>query len=150
MAKPFCPRLSEASDLLPLLRGHLINAANRCPLPAGMTLELLPIVDDGIFGYELSPDRGANTYLMFGRDEEGHPALRTTSFGNDAAGALRLVAMDGRTLSRTPHERPGAAHQRTVRYADWSAAADAAFAELLTLFPERPRRPIAIREHAHR
>ncbi|MGI8895710.1 MAG: hypothetical protein ACR2HE_08685, partial [Casimicrobiaceae bacterium] len=61
MSQFSCPRLSEAKHLLPFLRSHLIAAAPRFPLSAGLTLELLPLVEDGLFGYELVPDRQMHT-----------------------------------------------------------------------------------------
>ena len=59
----FCPRLSEAKTFLPLLRAELLAAAPRHTLPLGLSLELLPIAEDGLFGYELVPDR--ETRRMF-------------------------------------------------------------------------------------
>jgi len=150
MARTFCPRLSEARTLLPLLRGHLAAAASRNPLPVGLTVELLPIVEDGLFGYELVPDRDAHTYLTIGCNAQGEPVLRKTSFGNGAPDALQLVAVDGRVLSRSELAVRHDTQQRDSRFADWPAAADMAFAQLLGLFPGRPRRPVTFREHAHR
>ena len=75
----FYPRLSEARHLLPLLRSHLVAAASRYPLPAGLMLELLPIVEDGLFGYELVPDRNTHTYVTIGCNAQGEPRLRRTS-----------------------------------------------------------------------
>ena|SRR5204863_6711708 len=58
----FCPRLSEATRLLPLIRSHLVAVASECPL--GTALDLVPIAEDGLFGYELVPDGEAHTYLI--------------------------------------------------------------------------------------
>jgi len=40
--------------------------------------------------------------------------------------------------------------QRDAHFADWPGAAEAAFAQLLILFPERPRRPVVLHENMHR
>ena len=75
MSTTFCPRLSEARHLLPLLRSHLIAAASRYPLATGMALDLLPIVEDGLFGYELVPDRDAHTYVTIGCNATGRAGI---------------------------------------------------------------------------
>ena len=51
-------------------------AASRYPLAAGLSLDLLPIVEDGLFGYELSPDRDTHTYVTIGCNAQGEPVLR--------------------------------------------------------------------------
>jgi hypothetical protein len=150
MAESYCPRLSEARDLLPQLRAHLIAAASRCPLPAGLVLELLPIVEDGLFGYELSPVSSTHTYVTIGCNAQGQPMLRRTSYGNAAPDVLQLATLDGRVLSRGERAARHGTQQRDSRCPDWPAAADSAFAQLHALFPGRPRRPVAIRQHAHR
>ena len=50
MAGSLYPRLSQAKDLLPKIRAHLIDAASRHSLPAGFSLDLVPIVEDGLVG----------------------------------------------------------------------------------------------------
>ena len=144
----FCPRLSEARQLLPLLRSHLIAAASRHPLAAGLALDLLPIVEDGLFGYELLPDREAHTYVTLGCNRQGEPVLRKTLYG--APNTLQLVAVNGHILSRSERAARYSTRQRDYHFADWPAAVDAAWAHLLALFPERPRQPVAVREHRHR
>jgi hypothetical protein len=146
----FRPRLSEARHLLPLLRSHLVAAATLYPLPSGLAVDLLPIVEDGLFGYELVPDRVTHTYVTIGCNEQGEPVLRKTVNGVGVPNALRLVAVNGNQLSgteRAEHYRP---LQRDARLPDWAAAAETALAQLLTLFPQRPRRPITFRENWHR
>ena len=66
MLPAFAPRLAEAKTLLPLLRRELVLAAPRYTLPTDVALELLPIVEEGIFGYELVPERRTRTYLTIG------------------------------------------------------------------------------------
>ena len=144
----FCPRLSQARHLLPLLRSHLIAAASRYPLAAGLALDLLPIVEDGLFGYELLPDREAHTYVTLGCNQKGEPVLRKTLYG--APNTLQLVAVNGHILSRSERAARYSTQQRDDRFADWPAAAESAWEHLLSLFPERPRQPVAVREHMHR
>ncbi len=145
-----CPRLSEAKELLPLVRGHLVATASRYPLPTGMGLDLLPIVEAGLFGYEFVPDRKAHTYLTIGCDAQGAPIVRKTFYGVGAPDALQLVALEGHILSRSERAARCRVQQRDVHFDDWAAAAEAAWAQLAGLFPERPRQPIALRENAHR
>src|SRR5437870_7670163 len=149
MSECVYPRLSQARDFLPVLRAHLVVAASHQPLPVGLTLDLLPIVEEGLFGYELVSDRKTHTYLTIGCNARGEPILRKTTYG-DTSNALRLVALDGRILSRTERSARYHVRQRDTTCSDWSAAAESTFAELLTLFPERPRQLMALRDHAHR
>src|SRR5437867_2684651 len=81
MSKCFYPRLSEAKHFLPLLRGHFIAAASRYPLPVGLSLDLLPIVEDGLFGYELVPNRKIHIYLTIGCNAQGESTVRKTVCG---------------------------------------------------------------------
>jgi len=150
LSKSFCPRLSEARHLLPVLRSHLIAAAPRYPLAAGLALDLLPIVEDGLFGYELVPDRNTHTYLIIGCNAQGEPVLRKTSYGVGAPDALELVALNGHILSRSERAARYRTQQRDHHFPDWPAAADSAWAELLFLFPEWPRQLVAVRENVHR
>jgi hypothetical protein len=149
MRRSFCPRLSEAQYLLPLLRSHLVAAAFRYPLPAGLALDLLPIVDDGLFGYELIPDRNTHSYVTIGCNAQGEPMLRKTSYGVGAPNTLQLVGVNGQ-LSKSARASRYGTQQRDSRFSDWASAADSAWAHLFSLFPERPRQAVAVREHAHR
>jgi hypothetical protein len=146
----FCPRLSEARHLLPLLRSHLAAAATRYPLPSGLALNLLPIVEDGLFGYELVPDRATHTYVTVGCNAQGEPVLRKTLYGVGASNGLRLVAVDGNRLTRSERAEQYRTLQRDAPFPDWTTAAEAAFAQLLALFPQRPRRPTTLPENVHR
>ena len=150
MLYPSCPRLSEAKHFLPLLRRHLVEGAGAYPLPAGLSLDLLPIVEDGLFGYELVPDRDTHTYLTVGCNARGDPVLRRTRYGDGAPSALQLVAMDGHLLSRSVRAARYRLQQRDTCFADLESAAHATWAQLLALFPQRPRRPVIVREHWHR
>ena len=150
MSGSFCPRLSEARHLLPLLRSHLVAAAACYPLPVGLTIDLVPIVEDGLFGYELVPDRQTHTYVTIGCNAQGEPVLRKTSYGLGAANALQLVAVNGHLQSRGERATRFSIQQRDAHFVDWPAAAEAAWAQLLVLFPGRPRQPAAVREHVHR
>ena len=99
MPAPSWPRLSDAKTLLPHLRAHLAGAAPRYSLPVNIAIDLLPIAEDGLFGYELVPDRNTHTYLTIGCCETGEALLRST-MGADAPSALRLAAVDGKAVSR--------------------------------------------------
>jgi hypothetical protein len=68
-SRPVLPRLSEAQRFLPLLRGHLLSAAARRPLAT--TFDVVPIVEDELFGYELVPDRKTQSYLIIGCNPQG-------------------------------------------------------------------------------
>ena len=150
MSTSFCPRLSEARHLLPLVRSHIIAVASRYPLPTGLALDLLPIVEDGLFGYELLPDRNTHTYVSIGCNAHGEPVLRKTLYGVGAPNALQLVAVNGPILSRSERAARYSTQQRDSNFPDWTAAAESAWAQLLFLFPERPRQLVAVREHVHR
>jgi len=150
MPSAFCPRLSEARHLLSLIRGYIVAAASRYPLPTGMGLNLLPIVEDGLFGYELVPDRKAHTYLTIGCDARGAPVVRKTLYGVDAPNDLQLVAVNGHMLSRTERAARYSIRQRDSHFIDWSAAAESAWAQLVILFPAAPRQPIVLPENVHR
>ena len=129
------PRLSAAKDLLPLIRDHLDAARARWPLAT--VLELVPIVEDGLFGYELVPDREAHTYLILGRNGQGIPVLRTTTYGVGAPVSLHLLAVDGRLLSRSERAARNGIKSRDYPFPDWTAAAESACMQLRALFPGR-------------
>jgi hypothetical protein len=150
VSRAFCPRLAEAPPLLARVRAHLGASAARYPLPTGMVLDLLPIVEDGLFGYELVPDRRTHTYLTIGCNARGEPVVRKTLYDVGTANALQLVAANGRILPRSERASRHAVRQRDHHFLDWSAAAEAAWAQLVLLFPGRPRQPIVLRETVHR
>jgi hypothetical protein len=150
VSRAFCPRLAEAPHLLARVRAHLRTSACRYSLPTGTKLDLLPIVEDGLFGYELVPDCRTHTYLTIGCDARGEPVVRKTLYDVDTANALQLVAANGRILSRSERAARCPVRQRDRHFLDWSAAAEAVWAQLALLFPGRPRQPITLRENVHR
>jgi hypothetical protein len=76
--------------------------------------------------------------------------LRKTSYGVGAPNALELVAVNGRILSRNERAARYSTQRRDHHFPDWPAAAESAWAELLFLFPGRPRQSVVVREHVHR
>lgn len=142
------PRLSEAAHLLPLISGHLDASAWRHPYCA--SLQLLPIVEDGLFGYELVPARDTHTYVIIGRNAEGRPSLRTVSYGSGGSEVLQMVAVQGRLLSRHERALRYSVKSRDAVFADWHAAANAACAQLRMLFPQLDDAPANTPQHAHR
>ena len=150
MSRSFFPRLSQATDLLPVIRAHLVAAASRHQLPEGFSVDLLPIVDDGIFGYELLPQRETHTYLTMGCDNGGKPVLRKCLYCAEAPSALRLATVNGRVLTPGELEAWHRIQPRDFPCPDWASAAQAVWREFATLFPEGPRRPIEIHDARHR
>jgi len=146
-SQPFRPRLSEACRLLPLIRSYLVAAA---PRSLATALELVPIVEDGLFGYELVADPETHIYPIVGCNAQGAPVLRRNSYGFGAPGALRVVAVNGRLLSRSGRPVCYSIQRRDSLFADWLAAAESAWAQLLPLFPGRPRQTLVLHEAANR
>src|SRR5215471_9246989 len=145
----YCPRLSEAKELLPLIRSHLAGAASRNPLPGGLSLDLIPIVDDGLFGYELVPDRETRAFLTIGCNGTGVPMLRKTSYGVDASNGLRLASSHGLAVQRN------ASPLRPVRdgdsyFSDWSSAIASLWSQLAVQAGDKPRQLVTVNEGAHR
>jgi len=147
--EPGCPRLSQAKILLPLLRVELGGAASHYSLPAGLEVDLLPIVEDGLFGYEVLPNRDTHTYVTLGADADGAPVVRKNLYCSSSPSALRLAAASGRTLMQHELDAWDEIEQRDTRYPDWPSAAAAVWAELAKLFAERPRHTISIRDAGH-
>ena len=150
MQSRYCPRLSEAKILLPMLRAQLVAAAPRYSLPIGLSLDLLPIVEDGLFGYELVPDRSTDTYFTIGFCATGEAVLRRTESCTNAPSVLRLAAVDGKSVAGTNSHPGNSALQRDSRFGELSDAVDSAFSQLATLFPERPRKPVQLQANVHR
>ena len=146
-SQSFCPRLSEAGHLLPLIRGYLVAAA---PRPLATTLDLVPIVEDGLFGYELLPDSETHICPILGCNAQGEPVLRKNWYDAGAPDALHLVAANGRLLSRSERAARYGIQRRDSKFPDWSAAAEAAWAQLLILFSDVPRQAPILRENTHR
>jgi len=141
MARALYPLLSQAATILPLVRGHITAAAGRSSLPLGFSLDMLPILEEELLGYELAPVSVAETCLTLGCKPDGEPVLRKETLTNAPAGALQLVALDGRMIARTSRELPSRSGRRDLRFPDWPSAARFACAELETLFTGAPRRP---------
>jgi hypothetical protein len=144
--RSYCPRLSEASELLALIRGHLVAAA---PRPLATTIDLVPIVEDDLFGYELVPERDLRVYPIIGRNAQDEPVLRVTSFG-DRAKRLHLVRSNGGLRFQGGRATPSDIRTKDTSYPDWRAAAEAAWSYLRTPSSDlRGQAPIR-RERAHR
>jgi len=144
------PRLSEAKTLLPLLRAKLASAAAARTLPVDVSVGLLPLVEDGLFGYEIVPNRQARTYLTVGWSGLGQAVLRRTSASTEPPALLRLATVDGKLASDARPRARGSAHHRETFFADVSDAAEAAFAALSSLYPGSPRKPIELAVDVHR
>lgn len=88
---------------------HLDGATFEHPYCA--TLELWPIVEDELFGYELVPDRETRTYVIIGSNALGKPALRTVSYGTGSSSRrarnvqLATAATQGQRLCRLDKRR---------------------------------------------
>ncbi len=149
MSVSFCPKLSQAANLLPRLRAHLVAAASRHMLPDGFTFDLLPIVDDGVFGYELLPQRATHTYLTLGCDSSGRPVLRKSLYCAEAPSALRLATTNGRALTQNELDAWHRIQLRDFPFPEWPSVAEAAWREFAALFPEGPRRPIRFQDARH-
>ena len=148
MSNVFRPRISQAKDLFPIVRAHLAAAATLHSLPAGVSFDLLPIVEDGIAGYEILPNRATHTYLTIGWERRGRPVVRESSYVDGRPASLRVVASDG---------KPAAAdavalrrlRQRDTEFSDWPSAAEALWSELARLFPQEPRHAIELHDLRH-
>ncbi len=114
-----------------------------------MVVDLFPIVESGLFGYELVPGRKTHTYATIGCNALGEPVLRKTHYGNGARNALQLVAVDGHIPSTSERGEGYGTKQRDSHFPDWPAAAESAWAQLSVLFPDRPRQPVVVPEHVH-
>jgi hypothetical protein len=145
MSNVFRPRISQAKDLFPIVRAHLAAAAALHSLPAGLALELLPIVEDGIAGYELLPNRSAQTYLTIGWERRGKPVVRESSYLDGRPASLRVVSVDGQpAIADAASLRR--LRQRDSVFPDWPSAAEAVWSELARLFPQEPRHAIELHD----
>ena len=150
MLSIYCPRLSEAKNLLPILRAQLVAASPRHSLPIGSSLDLLPIVEDGLFGYELVPDRNTNTYLTIGFCATGEAVLRRVEACPKAPSALRLATRNGEAVTGANSYPRNADQRHDSLFRELSDAVESGFSQLVTLFPERPRKPVELRVNVHR
>jgi hypothetical protein len=149
MSISFCPRLSLAAKLLPRLRAHLVAAASRHLLPDGFSFDLLPIVDDGVFGYELLPQRATHTYLTLGCDSGGRPVLRKSLYCAEVPSGLRLATTNGRALTQCELDAWHRIQALDFTFPDWPSLADATFRDFAALFPEGPRQPVRFHDGRH-
>ena len=140
------PRISQAKELFPLIREHLAAAAGRHSLPPGLSLELLPIVEDGLVGYEFLPNQATNSYLTIGCDDRGVPVLRQRKYRADSAGGLRVASVNGRAPSTGAKSNGSNLRRRDAILPDWASTAEAAWIELASLFPQQPRHCIDVDE----
>ena len=130
------PRLSDANALLPLIRSHVEAEAARRPLP--VLLDLLPVFDDDLFGYELLPECSLDDFVILGRDAADAPVVRRTRCGGTSPAALRLAAVNGRPASWRAYV-PSARIVRTdERVGGWTVAAATALAALRASVGEHP------------
>jgi hypothetical protein len=150
MSDTFRPRLSEAKHMLPLLRKAIVDASKFHPLLMGLSIELVPIVEEGLFGFELEPDREIHTYLIIGCSAQGPPMLRETMYNTRAPSALQLVAMHGQRLTRPEREARFRAQRRDSKFNDWPEAVEALWDRLAALFPGHPRQPVDLPDERNR
>ncbi len=141
----FRPRLSQAKDLFPIIRTHLAAAAALHSLPAGVSLDLLPIVEEGIAGYEVLPNRASHMYLTIGWDERGKPVLRESTYLDGPPSGLRVVSVDGQ-VPPVEAGTPNRLRQRDSVLPDWPTAAEAVWSELARLVPQEPRYAIEVHD----
>jgi hypothetical protein len=71
-------------------------------LAARVSLDLVPILEEKVLGYELTAIGDAETCLTLGCKPDGEPVLRKETLSNALPRALQLVALDGRTIARPP------------------------------------------------
>ena len=145
----FRTRISQAKDLFPVIRAHLAAAATLHSLPAGVSLDLLPIVEDGIAGYEILPNRATYTYLTLGWDQRGKPVLRESCYLDGSPSVLRVASVDGERVSPVDSGPVHRLRQRDSIHSDWPAAAEAVWSELTRLFPQEPRCGIELNDVRH-
>lgn len=141
MAQSGFPLLSQAATILPVVRSYLVQAASRCRLPAGFSVDMVPILEEDLFGYELTPMGVGETCLTLGCKSDGGPVLRKESLAEGVPAAPRLATVDGRAVAAGPVASLTRARRREMRFPDWRSAAKSACEELETLFPGAPRRP---------
>jgi hypothetical protein len=150
MTDAFRPHLSEANRILPLLRERIVDTSMAHPLPKGLSIELVPIVEEGLFGFELETDRETHTYLIIGCNAQGAPVIREAIYDIRAPRALQLVTVHGQRLSRSDREARFRAQRHDSQFNDWPDAVEALWNRLSTLFPRHPRQPAAIPDARNR
>ena len=68
----------------------------------------------------------------------------------NAPSVLRLAAVSGKSVGGTNFPHRKSAQQRDSRLGELSDAVESGFSQLVTLYPERPRRSIELRDSVHR
>lgn len=139
MPDAFRPCLSQAKNMLPLLRERIVDMPLAHTLPKGLSIELVPIVAEGLFGFELEPDRETHRYLIIGCNAQGAPVLRETLYDTRAPNALQLVATHGQRLSRREREARFRTRRHDSQFSDWPHAIEGLWNRLATLFVGHPR-----------
>jgi len=135
------PLLSQAARILPVVRGHVAEAAARCSLPLGLSLDMVPILEEELLGYEITSAGAPETCLTMGCKPDGVPVVRKESLAYAPPGALKLATVDGLTVARAARALPSRSGRHDLRFPDWPSAAEFACAELDRLLPGAPRRP---------
>ena len=109
----------------------------------------MPIVEDGLVGYEILPNHATHTYLTIGCDDRGVPVLRESSYSDGPTGVLRMASVNGRTLTQGGSSVARRPRQRDVVLPDWPSTAEAVWARLEALFPQQPRHCIEVHGARH-
>ena len=145
MLEAFCPRISEASELLPLVRSHVIVAAAHNPKAASHLADLIPILDEGLFGYELIAAGDSDTCLTLGCKHNRRPVVREVCY-RVPHGILRLAASDGRRFNHRDRRPRFRVRTHDHEYPDWSSAAAFALTTMAARFPIQtaPMPPLAL------
>ena len=144
MVEAYCPRISEAGELLPLVRTHIFGAASRNPRAASHLLDLIPILDEGLFGCELIAAGEIDTCLTLGCKVNRRPVVREVRYHVPQTN-LRLATSDGRTLGRRDRKARFRVRTRDREFADWSSAAAFALKTIAALFPDQtPSAPLLV------
>jgi hypothetical protein len=141
MPQVLYPLVSQAAAILPVVRGHIVEAAGKCNLPIGFSLDMVPILEEDLFGYELTPLGAAETCLTLGCKSDGEPVLRKECLTPPPLDAPRLASVNGRPVHQGPKRMGSRSGRRDFRFSDWASAAKFACDELESLFPGAPRRP---------
>lgn len=141
MYRPPFPLLSQAAKILPVVRRQFAEAAGRCALPIGFSLDMIPILEEELLGYELIPVGVVETCLTLGCKRDGAPVVRKEFLANTPPAPLQLAARDGVTIARSARALPSRSGRQDLQFDDWLSAAKFACTELETLFAGAPRRP---------
>ena len=127
-----------------MVRGHVAEAAARCSLPLGLSLDMLPILEEELLvatNHTSAGVAGTVSYVMGckpdGRAGVARKDSRLCAAGRVEAGDRRWP--DGRARCACLGYRARAG--TICAFPDWPSAAEFACAELDRLLPSAPRRP---------